>query len=154
MAASTQTENTRFSLKSFGIGLGIAALVYIILFAIALSGSENSQLALQDRLASLTVLVDNKDQLAMAQDPEPSAPSETEETSETVEAPDNNEVPAVEPEEDVNLEDLVSQQSRALREAPVEGFYEVTAAGKLPIAKSATQTPFLIYSKPFVLNKD
>ena len=119
MAASTQTENTRFSLKSFGIGLGIAALVYIILFAIALSGSENSQLALQDRLASLTVLVDNKDQLAMAQDPEPSAPSETEETSETVEAPDNNEVPAVEPEEDVNLEDLVSQQSRALREAPV-----------------------------------
>lgn len=155
MAASTQTEKTRFSVKSFGIGLGLAALVYVVLFVIAFSQQEDSLRALQDRLASMTVLVDNKGQLTFTITQQNPEHTETVERVETTEPEHTTKIETPpDPEDNLNLEDIVSQQSKALREAPVEGFYEVSAVGKLPIAKSPTQTPFLIYSKPFVLNKD
>lgn len=152
MAASAQTDQSRFSMKSFCIGLCAVALIYAILFGIALSNSDETQEALQNKLASMTVLVDNKGQLNFQIQSENSDHTDTDNTN----APDTTKDPQTDPEstKELNLEDLVSQQSKALREAPVEGFYEETAAGRLPIAKSTTQTPFLIYSKPYVLNKN
>lgn len=160
MASATDTDKTRFSFKSFGQGLVVVALVYVVLFGIAISKQEQTSDTLQNRLASLTVLVDNKGSLNFRITPE--EPEHTETVIETpiteetptehvVEQPHETEEP--QEEQNLNLEDIVSQQSRALREAPVEGFYEVTAAGKLPISKSPHQTPFEIYRKPFVLNK-
>jgi polysaccharide deacetylase 2 family uncharacterized protein YibQ len=158
MASATDTDKTRFSFKSFGRGLVVVALIYVVLFGIAVSKQDQTAEALQNRLASLTVLVDNKGSLSFRIKPNEQEHSETEtstteesHTEHVAEQPHEAEEP--QEEENLNLEDIVSQQSKALREAPVEGFYEVTSAGKLPIAKSQHQTPFEIYRKPFVLNK-
>ncbi len=156
MTASTQSQTQSFSLKSFGIGLGIAALIYVALFTIAYSKKEATREEMQNRLASMTVLIDRKNQLTFKIRPQNDQPqTETTPESGNVEetsSPESQNEQTEDPE-NLNLEDIVSQQSRALREAPVEGFYEESASGLLPISKSPTQTPFEIYRKPYVLNK-
>jgi len=156
MTASTQSQTQSFSLKSFGIGLGIAALIYVALFTIAYSKKEATREEMQNRLASMTVLIDRKNQLTFKIRPQNDQPqTETKPESGNVEETPSPESQSEQTEdlENLNLEDIVSQQSRALREAPVEGFYEESASGLLPISKSPTQTPFEIYRKPYVLNK-
>lgn len=163
MTSAANTDKTRFSFRSFRRGLVIVAIVYAVLFTIAYTQQEQTKEALQKQLASLTVLVDNKGSLNFRIRPnepehrtgENSATDHTAENTEHLTTEHDGSPTTVEEQsqEDLNLEDIVSQQSKALREAPVDGFFEVTSAGKLPIAKSPHQTPFDIYRKPFVLNK-
>lgn len=155
----------RISFKSFLAGLAIIVLGYVGLFAYLGMSAQSTQLLLEARLATQTVLVDrplkntNASVVAM-----PSAPEITADDTATIETSETDNIDAEEPlpqaevsEEDLadenqSLEDIIGQQAKSLREAPIDGFYEDSEFGKLPIAKSRFQTPFEVYKRPYVLN--
>lgn len=135
---------SRFSFKAFGLGLVGVAVVYAGLFGIAFIRSETTFESLQARLASQTVLVDR------------SAQAEAVETVDHLDTHDLVEAPAAVDEhshassrQEETLEDVLGSPSKALGDAPIDGFYEDSEYGRLPIAKSEFETPFSVYRKPF-----
>ncbi len=138
--AFAQGIHSKFSFKTFMVGLLGVVFLYALLFLYLFLVKDKTLESLEERLASQTILIDRDDVDA------PIAQHHQAEVAEQQQQID-------EPEEQTSLEELVGQQAKSLREAPVPGFFEDTKYGKLPIAKSPMQTPFQIYKKPFVLNR-
>lgn len=139
-----------FSARVFGLGLGVAGVVYLILGGyLAMNGHETA-MKRQKSTASQTVAIQREASEMKAPPhemfgPPVPAPHETvpvEESSHT-EAPEpsHDEHPAPE-SEDVS--------GTALTNAPVDGLYEDTADGRLPKIRDTDRlTPFDAYRRPF-----
>ena len=161
MAPSTSTLQDRFSFKAFGTGLLVVALLYALLTLYLLLNKENTLQSLEDNLASQTVLIDNR--LSEKPSYEP-AVSEQQTNSEIhtvtglnpedqVEAPAE---PNIGTPPTVNDDNVVPipDSAKALSHVPAPGLFEETSYGRLPVAKSPAETPFSVYKKPFILNRN
>lgn len=144
---------TRFSFKAFGLGiLGVLA-VYAGLFGYTSLQADKTLETLQARLATQTVLIEHPGHSDMI------AAQDHLESQDRVKAPEGahhakgHSGKAHDQATESTLEDLVGKPSKALREAPVDGVFEDSAYGRLPVALSETQTPFSIYRRPFLLNQ-
>ena len=151
------------SFKSFLIGLGLVLIGYAGLFAYLAMNAQSTQLLLEARLATQTVLVDRPLVEAASAVPVSEVSSDADtiiETSqsEAIETDEPTLQDAIREEingengDEESLEDIVGKQAKSLRKAPIKGFYEDSAFGKLPIAKSPLQTPFEVYKRPYILN--
>ena len=154
----------RFSFKTFSIGLLLAVLFYAAFGGYAYINQHKTLEALENRLASQTVIIDGQAPTAPVQtaEAEIEAEAETEDTSEAeplIEGQDTVEPPAPSDEEVVSadikdeLADALPQAPASLVQAPVEGLYEKSELGLLPVIKNRAETPFTVYKKPYILNK-
>lgn len=155
MSALREDFENYFSLKAFAYGfLGVVAF-YCLLFMYAFFQQASTVEALEETLASQVSLIERPvvahHLSSSVQNPvQESSGHEQNHSSETSEH-DGGQMR--QPEGSKELEDIIQVGGKALREAPVPGFFEDGPFGPLPIAKSAIQTPFEIYRKPFLINE-
>ena len=139
------TVRERFSFRHFLYGLGLVALLYVGLFFYGFFNIEKTKAYFENRLASQTVLIDR----FYAEPSEEEAEAQTASSEDASLQDELDEAEGKEP----TLEDVIDRQAKSLRAAPVEGIFEKSEFGLLPVAKSPLQTPFEVYRKPFVLNR-
>jgi polysaccharide deacetylase 2 family uncharacterized protein YibQ len=154
MKIDFQKFENNFSMQSFLYGLSAVVATYGAVFVYAaFQGGPEQIKNLQARLASQSVIIDyiQTPPAPVAIEPEP----QNVQTGAPVTAP-VSEAPASEENDlDVLLLDQESNSStKALIQAPVTGLYEDSKFGKLPIVKADGKTPFTVYKKPFLLNRD
>lgn len=117
-----------FHLRSFLIGLGVVALIYILLFAyIGINGKKTIE-SLEQKLASDTVLIKR---LGEEFDPAPALVSS--------------------PIANTTQEGQTPADENALAVAPISGLYKSSEAGLLPKISESGLTPYNGYKKPFSL---
>ncbi|MCB9980989.1 MAG: divergent polysaccharide deacetylase family protein [Rhodospirillales bacterium] len=142
----------RFSFKSFARGMFVVLAIYGASFGYAFLQGDVTREYLQSRLASQSVLIDGLGEPAFIETQDHlGAKDLVEAPSSTHGSKQNNTENSH--EENTRLENIVDKSAKALSEAPVEGLFEDSAFGRLPIAKNAIETPFAAYRKPFVLNQ-
>lgn len=167
-------DQPRFSVKAFSAGLGLVALIYAgVAGWVFLQGPHAIEMR-AEKLASNTIKINRAKPLmsgkvamkseaygpyqeARTQQPDPVAPpdnhpdqnaalSHTEEP-EVQAAPVETPKPEV-PQEDPQLAKL-TKLSSGMYGAPVDGLYEDTKEGRLPVKRSDGLTPFKAYKRPF-----
>lgn len=154
---NTLTEiKERISPRAFLQGLAVVALVYGGIFAFILLKSDTTLKNMQDRLIAQTILIE-REQIPAPVDTTTYIPSEKfgpeiQQAEIQIEA-----VKEIEPiETALPLEPAEHTQTEiisggALRSAPMEGLYEETQNGPLPIISADGLSPFMAYKKPFSL---
>ena len=145
----------KFSLKAFYQGLAVVLAAYFLLFSWALLNADKTLQRQQDRLASQTAII--KWPVPETDTAQESAQEQAQDSVHTLPA-DGTAV------DEKHLEAPSTAQTSAqhiagvkllesgLADAPVDGLYEVTADGHLPLVRSRDGlTPFKAYRRPFDL---
>lgn len=138
-----------FSSRSFALGLGGGGAVLLVIFAYLGLSSAATIAARQEKLASHTVIIEREAAAPIATPFGPFLPPEEQSPDETATAEPGQPVTPVEslttPEEQA-----VPEVITTLPRAPIDGLYEDTVDGRLPvIRKSDKLTPFSAYRRPF-----
>jgi polysaccharide deacetylase 2 family uncharacterized protein YibQ len=148
------------SMRAFLYGTGGVLLGFAALFSYVALNADKTVEALESRLASQSVVI------AMPpQTQPPAAPPSAVPTAEpppladaTADAePVNADHALAGSEQDLDvylLDGEGAQTTKALAVAPIEGLYENTPFGPLPKIMPDGKTPFTVYKKPFVLNRE
>ena len=152
MSTLSQIQN-RISFRSFGFGLCGVVGVYGALLVYALINQVETINNRESLLASQTILIE-WDKKAESLSPAPYGPYKLDAPSASGE--DVSEMPAHTPVTDHKQEDHPETRhtppaaSGPLPRAPIDGLYEDTTAGRLPmVRKSDHLTPFNAYRKSF-----
>lgn len=138
-----------FSLKVFLGGLGVVCLLYLVMYLYISFQSDKTLAELESHLASQAVMIEGVDHSQKTHD---------DFMAHTSELSSHDKMPAPGAEEEVvDIQKLLhgsAASGKALTPAPIDGFYEETIDGKLPVKKGKYQTPFQVYKKPFLLNRE
>ncbi|MBI2233779.1 MAG: divergent polysaccharide deacetylase family protein [Micavibrio aeruginosavorus] len=135
-----------FSSRSFALGLAGGGAALLLLFAyLALNGAATIA-ARQEKLAAHTVIIERTGALFGPFQPAQRPPEEAAPVEEALKAP-----PAEPGEAGVaRPETPMAAEAITLPRAPVDGLYEDTVDGRLPVTrKSDKLTPFAAYRRPF-----
>lgn len=119
-----------FHLKSFLIGLGVVALIYVLLFVYIGINSSKTVHNLEQKLVSQSLVITRPDSA-----PEEFRPARENEHIDDVAA----------------LASAAPIDENALPPSPISGLYEDSEMGKLPKISDDGLTPFNAYKKPFTL---
>ena len=131
-----QEPEEKFSLKAFTQGMLCVALIYAIIGGWIWGQSEKTTLAQTQRLASKTVIIQWPEKSPM---PDSSGGAE------------NSNADAAAPKSTV-IADLpvdTAMLESGLADAPIQGLFEDTSLGKLPVIRSDGLTSFKAYRRPF-----
>lgn len=136
-----------FSTRSFALGLAGGGSALLLLFAyLALNGTATIA-ARQEKLASHTAVIERTGPLFGPFQPAQRPPAEAaaaEEPEQVLPPEEPGEAGAARPEAPIAAEAIT------LPRAPIDGLYEDTVDGRLPvIRKSDKLTPFAAYRRPF-----
>ena len=144
----------RFSFKSFARGVFVLLAVYGALFGYAFLQADVTREYLQSKLASQTVLIDGLSETGFIDAQDHLGAEDLVEAPSSAHGSEHSAIENISHEDNSSLKDVVIQDAKSLGKAPVEGLFEDSAFGRLPIAKNAVETPFAAYRKPFVLNQE
>lgn len=126
------------SVKAFGLGIGVVAAAYVLLLGYLWYKGPETLERRAEKLASQTVVIEREEYHEKLGPPAP---------AQTVETP--SEAPPTETHA-VVPSDHPAVEEQNLTKAPVEGLYEDTANGRLPLIRTMDKlTPFEAYRRPF-----
>jgi polysaccharide deacetylase 2 family uncharacterized protein YibQ len=164
--AAGTSRKISFSARAFGLGLGVAAMIYLALGVYLAMNGAATIAKRQEKLASQTIAIARGDPAPPTPEPVeqpremfgPPAPgiAETPVTPPPVVAPSETaltETPRVTetpPAAEIPVAAESETAPAALPAVPVDGLYEDTADGRLPVIRENDKlTPFNAYKRPF-----
>ena len=143
---SSAVSNKTFSFKAFAIGLAVTSLLYLCAYLFVTFKADSTLKTLEKKLSSQSVIIEGLNDMSLA--PEPEIKAQPLSAADKVPTPTKEEkevpFPDVPSEQDVaDLQELMNvgnPSSSALPRAPINGFFEETADGLLPVKKCKTNT--------------
>jgi polysaccharide deacetylase 2 family uncharacterized protein YibQ len=140
MTADGGTLQQDVSMKAFGLGIGVVALAYALLLGYLWFKGPETLDRRAEKLASQTVLIEREEYHEMFGPPAPETTPEP-----TIETPAETHSNPV-----LTMAPVTESDEASLVRAPIEGLYEDTLNGRLPIIRSMDKlTPFEAYRRPF-----